>query len=97
MLRAALLFYKRFRSDLKDMGFEVNPYDPCVANKIVNGKQMTIYWHMDDLKVSYVEKSAVSVLALKLAKLYETKTTISRGRCTTTQGWRWALAVTQVR
>ena len=44
MLRAALLFYKRLRSDLKDMGFEVNPYDPCVANKMVNGKQMTVCW-----------------------------------------------------
>ena len=23
-------------------GFEVNPYDPCIANKVINGKQMTI-------------------------------------------------------
>ena len=42
MLRAALLFYKRLRSDLENLGFEVNPYDPCVANKTVNGSQMTI-------------------------------------------------------
>ena len=35
MLRAALLFYRKLRADLEDMGFEVNPYDPCVANKIV--------------------------------------------------------------
>ena len=38
MLRAALLFYKRLRRDLEDMGFEVNPYNLCVANKMVNGK-----------------------------------------------------------
>ena len=38
MLRAALLFYKRLRSTLEEMGFEINPYDPCVANKMVNGK-----------------------------------------------------------
>ena len=37
MLRAALLFYRKLRADLEDMGSEVNPYDPCVANKIVNG------------------------------------------------------------
>ena len=49
MLRAALLFYKRLRSDLENMVFEVNPYDPCVANKMSNGHQMTIYWHVDDL------------------------------------------------
>ena len=80
MLRAALLFYKRRRSNLEELGFELNPYDPCVANKMVNGKQMTVCWHVDDLKLSHVEKSAVTVLALKLAKLYEPKTTISRGK-----------------
>ena len=42
MLRAALLFYKRLRSDLKNMGFVVNPYDPCVANRMVNGSRMTV-------------------------------------------------------
>ena len=35
---------------------------------------------MDNLKVSHVEKSAVTALALKLAKLYGPKTTISRGK-----------------
>ena len=42
MLRAALLFYKRLRRWLEDTGFKVNPYDPCVANKIINGTQITI-------------------------------------------------------
>jgi len=33
-------------------GFVLNPYDPCVANKgVVKGKQLTIVWHVDDLKV----------------------------------------------
>ena len=32
MLRAALLFYRKLRADLEDMGFEVNPYNSCVAN-----------------------------------------------------------------
>ena len=64
MLRAALLFYKRLRSDLENMGFEVNPYDPCVANKMVNGSQITICWHVDDVKVSHKEESAVTALAI---------------------------------
>ena len=42
MLRAALLFYKILRNDLENIGFEINPYDPCVANKMVSGHQMTI-------------------------------------------------------
>ena len=69
MLRAVLLFYKRLRSNLEGMGFEVNPYDPCVANKMVNGKQMTICWHVDDLKVSHVENLAVAALTVKLEKM----------------------------
>ena len=42
--RAAFLFYKRLRSNSEGIGFEVNPCDPCVANKMVNGKQMTVCW-----------------------------------------------------
>ena len=42
LLRSALLFYKKLAGDLVNMGFEINPYDPCVANKDVNGSQMTV-------------------------------------------------------
>ena len=65
MLRVALLFYRKLRADLEDMGFEVNPYDPCVANKIVNGSQCTIVWHVDDLKVSHKDEAVVTPRALR--------------------------------
>jgi hypothetical protein len=32
MLQSSLLYYKKFRKDIESIGFEVNPYDPCVAN-----------------------------------------------------------------
>ncbi|CAJ1962810.1 unnamed protein product [Cylindrotheca closterium] len=35
MLQSSLLFYNQFRSDLEAKGFVFNPYDPCVANKVV--------------------------------------------------------------
>eukprot|EP00804_Cyclotella_cryptica_P030257 CCRYP_017126-RA/>CCRYP_017126-RA protein AED:0.35 eAED:0.30 QI:0/0/0/1/1/1/2/0/455 len=50
MLRSSLLFYQKLVDDLETFGFELNPYDPCVANKMVNGEQMTLTWHVDDLK-----------------------------------------------
>jgi len=62
MLRSALLFYRKLVGDLEAYGFEVNPYDPCVANKMVAGSQMTVTWHVDDLKVSH--KSAFEVTRL---------------------------------
>ena len=55
MLMSGLLFYKKFRASIEKIGYEVNPYDPCVANKIINGKQHTVSWHVDDLKSSHVD------------------------------------------
>jgi hypothetical protein len=40
-LQSALLFYKKLVKDLKTKGFNLNRYDPCVANKMVRGKQFT--------------------------------------------------------
>jgi hypothetical protein len=40
MMKSALLVYKMLEADLQEMGFEINPYDPCAANKMVNGMQM---------------------------------------------------------
>ena len=37
-------------------GFIINPYDPYVANMMINGKQMTITWHVNKLKISHVDK-----------------------------------------
>ena len=55
MLISALLFYKKWRDDLVKIGYKLNPYDPCIANKTINGKQHTIAWHVDDLKISHVD------------------------------------------
>ena len=55
MLVAALLWYKQFRGDLEEIGFEFNPYDPCVANRIEKEKQQTVQFHVDDLKSSHVD------------------------------------------
>ena len=36
------------------MGFKINTYDQCVANKEIDGKQCTIIWYVDNLKVSHM-------------------------------------------
>jgi hypothetical protein len=35
---ASLLYYRKFSKSLTDNGFEFNPYDPCVANKMIGGQ-----------------------------------------------------------
>ena len=41
-LNASLIFYKKLVKSLQDWGFELNPYEWCCANKIIDGKQFTI-------------------------------------------------------
>ena len=39
---ASLLYYCKFVKSLTDIGFVLNPYNPCVANTTIGGNQMTI-------------------------------------------------------
>ena len=55
MLEASLLWYRKFRGDLVKIGFEFNPYDPCVANRIVNNKQHTVRFHVEDILSNHVD------------------------------------------
>jgi len=65
-----------------EVGFEVNPYDWCVANKMINGKQCAVIWHVDDIKLSHVDKNVVTqVLDLLSGEFVkEAPLTITRGK-----------------
>lgn len=80
LLCAGLLFYRKLRKDLEAMGFNVNPYDPCVANCMVNGKQKTVIWHVDNLKISHIDEVENTLLIHEIARIYGQKLTCSRGR-----------------
>jgi hypothetical protein len=54
MLQSSLLWYNKFKRDLEGIGFKFNPYNPCVANRIVNNK---VLFHIDDLKSSHFDPS----------------------------------------
>ena len=55
ILQAALLFWKLL-SDIKiECGFKLNDYNKCIENKTIKGKQCTIIWHVDDLKISHMD------------------------------------------
>jgi hypothetical protein len=55
-LRAALLFCKILSSKLILWGFTINLYEWCVAKKMIDWKQCTVLWHVDDLKISHVRE-----------------------------------------
>jgi hypothetical protein len=66
-----------------DEGFKLNPYDECIANKMIDGKQCTIVWHVDDLQVSHVSaevtKSIVDLLQAKCGST-EAPVMVTRGK-----------------
>ena len=53
-------------------------YDPCVANKDVNGKQMAVIWHVGDLKVSHIDENENSKFAEWMKTIYGEKLTVHR-------------------
>ena len=66
MIESALLWYELYVSVLKYMGFQLNPYDMCVSNKDINGKQFTIYWYVEDNKVSHVKQDVIDDVIRKV-------------------------------
>jgi len=63
MLQAALLFWRLLSST---WGFKLNEHGTCLANKKINGKQCTIIWHGDNVKISHVEKRVVEDIIKQL-------------------------------
>jgi hypothetical protein len=79
-IQSAMLWWKLLTSTLEEQGFKVNPYDHCVANKIMDdGTQCTICWYVDDLKISHVSKAVVEDMVTKIEERYG-KMTVTRGK-----------------
>ena len=77
MLHSGMLSYKKLAKFLQDNNFIINPYDPCVANKTVRGKQLTITWHVDNVKVSCQDKLAVDKFIQLIHNEYENFTKVN--------------------
>ncbi len=80
MMKSALLFYRKLASELKKMGFEINPYDSCVANKLVNGMQKMIRWHVDDLMMSHVSRDKIMKMVQEIKNFHGENLTENIGK-----------------
>jgi hypothetical protein len=81
MLVAALLWYTDLKRDLEGKGYVFNPYDPCVANKVINKLQHTVRFHVDDLMCSHMDPKVNDEFEKWLNKMYG-----DHGLVTTTRG-----------
>lgn len=84
---ASLLYYQKFTNSLKENGYKMNPYDPCVWNKTIDGSQCTICFHVDDCKISHkmskVIESTIEWLRRDYENIFEDgsgKMTVHRGK-----------------
>ena len=82
-LRAAWLFWQKLSKQLIDVwGFTPNKYDNCVVNKTINSHQMTVVWHVDDLKVSHTDVKEVNKFIQQMEETFGTDAplSVSRGK-----------------
>ncbi len=66
-----MLYCRKFSSSLKKRGFTVNPYDPCVWNRDIVGKQMRICFHIDNCKILHLDPKVVNYTIAWLRDEYE--------------------------
>jgi hypothetical protein len=71
-LLGAILFYEKLSKQLEDWGYEPNCYDRCTFNKMIDGNQVTIQFHVDDIKISHVKQSVIDSVLDDLNRTFGT-------------------------
>ena len=81
-VKAVLKAYKKLAKYLRSWGLEMNLYDPCTWNKIVDGEQLSLIFHIDDILLSHFSASVVTEHIKLLDGAYGTidPLTMTRGK-----------------
>ena len=76
------LSYIKLSKLLHDNEFNPNPYEPCWYNKVVNGSQLSIIYHLDDLKCSHNNPEIVEEFVALIEAEYgkEAPCSVTRGK-----------------
>ena len=69
-VQSAKLWYDNVSAHLRKTGYVPNDVDPCVMNKMVNGKQCTICLFVDDILVTCVDDAGIDELIAALKAEY---------------------------
>ena len=82
-LQAARLFWQKLSKQFIDVwGYAPNKYNSLVVNKMINGHQMTVVWHVNDLKVSHIDTREVEKFVQQMEETFgkDTPLTVSCGQ-----------------
>ena len=77
IIQVPILYYTKTIENLQSKGFMMHSYDPYVANKMIEGKQCTIIFIVDDMKISCLDPDVVSHIIDWLKELYQTLPSMS--------------------
>ena len=64
----------------------INPYNPCISNKWTGRGQITVVWHVDDMKVSHKNKEEGTKFIKCMKGIYGEEIPIARGKRNTYVG-----------
>ena len=70
MIHSALLWHELFSTTLSYLGFKINPYEHCIANKMINENQCTIGWFIYYNKISHMNDSVNSMITDKIEEKF---------------------------
>ena len=59
-IESALLWYNLYTDTMEKEGFVLNIYDKCTAYKMINRKQYTIQWYIDNNKVTHISEEVIT-------------------------------------
>ena len=65
-IELALLWYKLYTEILLEQGYNINPYDRCVEDEFIKGKQCTMAGYVDDNKALHVHPKVIDELSRDL-------------------------------
>ena len=71
---------------MTEVGFNINPYDPCVANKMTDGQHLTICYHVDGRKLSHRRSKVNDQMIKWLRQEHESISEDGSGKMTASKG-----------
>lgn len=77
ILKTALWFLKEVLSEITELCFVVNPYDHCVANRMMNGHRQIGSWHVDYFLVTHMDAKVHEEFAAWFDMKYGRRTSVT--------------------
>ena len=77
-IESVLRLYDLYSDTLEKERPTINPYDKCVANKVIDGHQCTVVWYVDDNEFSHKDKSVADTI-IQLMKNHFGEFNVTRG------------------